>query len=159
MSAYVVSDAHVEVLLETALRGPRDAGKPWHGHQWFHANRWVHLEAATLRSVGQMLLAANGRSVEARYGDRASEFEDGGGLFEFCGYGHRLSCVEALKAVDCYAYQCNEADDWEQSEAFAFCRYLKDALVHALPGYEEAPWGWNPEILKRQGVLDKAAVR
>jgi hypothetical protein len=55
----------------------------------------------------------------------------------------RLSVVEQIKAVHCYVYQSCEHEGWEASDGAHYCSALLDALVHALPGYGEAPWGFE----------------
>jgi len=49
--------------------------------------------------------------------------------------------VQTLKAIACFDYQACETDDWQQSEAFAFCEALRDRAINKLPGYSEAKWG------------------
>ena len=53
-----------------------------------------------------------------------------------------LSVIEKIKAVHCYMYQASEHDAWEKSDARAFCKRLETALIHELPGYDAAPWGY-----------------
>jgi hypothetical protein len=45
------------------------------------------------------------------------------------------------KQIAHYEYQSCEHDEWESSEAHAFCRALAEALLGSLPGWTEAPWG------------------
>ena len=52
-----------------------------------------------------------------------------------------LTPGELAKAIDCYAYQSCEHPEWEKSSAYAICQALRSAILHGLPGYEEAPWG------------------
>lgn len=56
-----------------------------------------------------------------------------------------FSPVQVLKSIACYSYQSCEHDEWEDSEAFAFCRALEKHAIAILPGYEEAEWG-APEL-------------
>ncbi|ETB37543.1 hypothetical protein O974_28215, partial [Mycobacterium avium 11-0986] len=41
----------------------------------------------------------------------------------------------------CYEYQACEPNDWQTTEAYAFCRELHNMLIQVLPGYDPAPWG------------------
>ena len=50
------------------------------------------------------------------------------------------SPVEALKLLDGLEYQSCEHEEWETSEARDFCDALRRALIHALPGYDDAQW-------------------
>ncbi len=57
--------------------------------------------------------------------------------------GRVPTALEGLKLLKCYDYQACEDPEWKESEAFAFCEYLTDALITLLPGYEEASWEWD----------------
>jgi len=78
MSASIVTDAHIEALVETAALGPRDGERHGNGNtyltpykfQWFHNKNWHQLElgphgtwksGGKLQDVGQMLLNENYR--------------------------------------------------------------------------------------------------
>lgn len=52
----------------------------------------------------------------------------------------QVSVVGALKALACYEYQSCESDDWESTEAFAFCEALRHTLIWALPNIDDAAW-------------------
>lgn len=52
-----------------------------------------------------------------------------------------INPVTAIKAAKCYAYQACEHEGWETSAAKRFIDDLIEICIHALPGYEEAPWG------------------
>ena len=54
-----------------------------------------------------------------------------------------MGVVEALKALDCYEYQSCEHPEWETSEAFEFCRAMRNLLIGCLPGYDAAQWEWD----------------
>ncbi len=51
------------------------------------------------------------------------------------------SVAVIAKQIAHYEYQSCEHDEWEASEAHAFCRALAEALLQSLPGWEAAPWG------------------
>ena len=95
-----------------------------------------------------MLLDECVRSVGERYND--SEVTDLPGRsdaeylipFKFK-LGYNLPAVVILKQISCYEYQSCETDDWKDTEAYAFCQSLRHATIDRLPGYEEAPWGWE----------------
>ncbi len=54
-----------------------------------------------------------------------------------------VSAAELAKGIANYEYQSCEHPEWEGSEAHAFCRALKEEILASLPGYEDAPWGWD----------------
>ncbi|GIW55025.1 MAG: hypothetical protein KatS3mg082_1429 [Nitrospiraceae bacterium] len=49
-----------------------------------------------------------------------------------------------MKALGCYRYQSCETPDWEQTEAYQFCKALEGAMVHELIDRYEAKHGWIP---------------
>lgn len=49
--------------------------------------------------------------------------------------------VEILKAISCLEYQSCEHPGWDESEAKAFCDALREQMINALPGYDDAAWG------------------
>ena len=69
--------------------------------------------------------------------------------------------VELLSALACYEYQACETEDWESTEAAAFCRALRKELISRLSGYSEAPWEITPETESAytQRLVDAKAAR
>jgi hypothetical protein len=139
MSAFIVDDEHIHVLVWAGLNvryGPlrwraSDPTMPG-GHHW------RELTGDTADPTGQMLLDTNIASVNHRYDEN-----NGLAVYTWRTPRHRSwSPVELLKALNCYAYQASERDDWEQSEARAFVQELQGSLIGQLPGYDEADtWG------------------
>jgi len=167
MSAFVVSKAHIDLLVAAAIRGPRPERGIMPDTTW-QTLRWWSKPAREIRSmdlqelqgfrreaqperaseIGWMLLLENVRSVQYRYSDAGDDLPGPVSAYWREPYawqdpGYRLSVVEALKALDCYAYQSCEHAEWEDSEAAQFAEALRRALVHALKGYEDAPWEWS----------------
>ncbi len=100
--------------------------------------------------IGQFLIDENLRSVRYRY-DTASDNLPGPAEpywtepYEYAPLrAERVSTVQALKALDCYEYQSCEHPGWRTSEAFQFCEALRQKLIRALPGYDEAAWKITP---------------
>jgi hypothetical protein len=54
-----------------------------------------------------------------------------------------VSLAELAKGVACYEYQSCEHDEWESSQAHAICESLTSHILHSLPGFDKAPWGWD----------------
>jgi hypothetical protein len=48
--------------------------------------------------------------------------------------------VDVLKLISCFEYQSCEHAEWEESEAFAFCKSLQSKMIGLLPGYDQAKW-------------------
>ena len=121
MSAWIVSKAHIDALITSALKVDR-------------FNSLVNYETAD--KIGAMLWKENHKSVNYRYNE-AKEAP----AYRFTRRAQPLSAVEALKAIDCLEYQSCEHKGWEKSEAKRFLDKLRGLLIHALPGYDAAPWG------------------
>jgi hypothetical protein len=136
MSAFLVSDNHIDQLITVALHGPRDGknARNWYQPSLKGTQTWG-AESAT--EAGQMLLNENYNSLDARY----PADKDGRHAFTYAGRGPRLTIVEAFKALDCYEYQSCEHDGWEASYARKFCDSLRGNLCSSMAGYDAAPWG------------------
>lgn len=127
MSAFLVPAYHINALVSWA------AGK--HGsnavsYYWGGKHREVRNDEARIASV---LYAENVRSVNARY----QEHDPAHG-FKFKRVPNLLNPVDVIKACHGYSYQACEADDWEQSEAFAIIKGIERSAVRSLPGYAES---------------------
>jgi hypothetical protein len=148
MSAWIVSKAHIDLLITAGLR-------PLHGE----AVRWVvqanphkdrKLEHDNADDVGSMLWRENFASVGDRYPDDDPDDLPGSGvaavetlLYRWARIAGVLDPVVVLKAIHCYEYQSCEHDGWAGSQAKAFCEALTGHAVRGLPGYQQAPWGFD----------------
>lgn len=158
MSAFVVGTPHIDYLLTAGMS--RQILR-LHGHKlrWFATEPprdaeigWVEenrreLTPATAGQVGAMLLAENQRSVNHRYAEEWIEepylWREVQGPFD---------PVVVLKAIECYAYQACEHDEWPVSEAKQFIDSLLHTAIGALPGYDNAP-GWEiTEVQYETGI-------
>ena len=153
MSAFIVSKAHIDHLVAAGLRchlARRDTLRWWvrrpelagvtdlHDYGAALAEVTRELTPATASRVGAMLWGENMRSVDARYSE-ANDRE----VYEYRHDDRRnLDPVVVLKLIDCYEYQsCETGEEWDASEAHAYCEALRRAMIRRLPGYETAPWG------------------
>jgi hypothetical protein len=108
--------------------------------------------------VGRMLSVENVRSVHARY-EKSQDADmneakryTAPSLPELAArFGRGVSTspsmiviVFMLKQVACYEYQACEHNGWAKSNAKRYCEMLRQYLIQALPGYDEAPWGVEP---------------
>lgn len=171
MSAYVVDQVHIDLLVNAGLRGPSDRtvspGNAWRDLSWYdlpsadlrslpwsethhHLRR---LDFTTADAVGAMLWTENMASVAYRYND-AEDMPGPIGLTAADGLtyrwkdpGYRMTAVEALQALAGYEYQSCEHPGWETSQAHSYCEALRHSLINALPGIENAPWTWSASNL------------
>lgn len=169
MSAFIVSKAHIDALVDVALNGPKDSESRWEGPRWeafdprettWQDQEWRQvtpggfdhhsINGVTPDGLGELLTVENVRSITARYPDTL----DGGPMpgpcdpyweqyFEHARPVRRMTAVEALKALHCYEYQACEHDEWIDSEAKRFCDGLRGSLIGSLAGYNAAPWEWD----------------
>ena len=151
MSAYIVSKQHIDAILSSELTRRID-----YPLSWFHNGVRKELTRETADSTGGMLWQENVESVATCYpDDKDGERPGPTGLtmVEVLAYHWEpiragstpayIQPIAALKALDGYEYQACEHDEWERSEAKAFCDALRSALIRRLPGYEEAQWSWD----------------
>lgn len=143
MSAYVVSKAHIDYLVNAAVV----VGIRHQSPMFFDRERAASYGNGT--AIGRALWAENHASVAYRYPDCA----DGGlpgpiGLddetiaaYTYATPRRAFNPVVAIKAVGCYQYQSCEHPEWGESAAKAFTDDLLWRLIEELPGYDEAPWG------------------
>ena len=142
MSAYIVTKAHINAMLNTWIHSR-------YGARWHHNGKWHELTTENANEVGQMLLDENIKSMLYRYED--SQVTDLPGradaeyLIPFQHYWtHKTPTpLEAIKITHCYSYQACEHPSWGASEAKAYCDALEGAKISELPGYDDAPWDWT----------------
>ena len=150
MSAFMVGATHINALVTAGLILVRPYGPlRWY---WGEPRKERELNELTQDDVGRMLIAENRRSVDYRYGEEEAVPE-----YRFKMLPGVPDPVIVLKAIRCYVYQSCETDDWERTEAAAFCESLTVTAIRCLPGYDEAP-AWEirdpfvfvkAELLKR----------
>lgn len=129
MSAFVVSKRHIDVVVSgglgllpslTGIYGTRDL-------------------------IGQCLWRANVGSVASGYPDQYGPEEIAKYLAEVEGYRHAevwgVTDGQLAKAVACLTHQSCEAEGWDSSGAYFVLEAIRSAILEALPGYEQAPWG------------------
>lgn len=134
MSAFVVSDAHINAIVNfTLICAPayKLSGYSFQGeyHEW-----------PSPEKLGQILLDENVRSVNARYSNKTEP-----DTFVFKRTWKAVSAVTMLKALDCLDYQSCESSDWEDTLAYRLIEVMRQWTIGRLPGYEEAEWGIEDE--------------
>jgi len=143
MSAFVVSKEHINAMILAGL------AVRYIPLGWYHNGEHHQLTSHNADEIGQMLLDENVASVAYRYQDDSLSQLPGKTNaewllpFEWHPFAKKPTALEAIKLVNCYEYQACEHPEWEQSEAKAFCKALRDNLIPQLPGYDKAPWEWT----------------
>lgn len=148
MSAFIVGHDHIHAMLRAGLRHVRrQTPVSW---RYGNPSEVEKLGFDTVDRVGQMLLDTNVEGVSHRYpNDTITSLPGPSGAEWLIPYEYRNGKVptptQALKLLQCYMYQTMEHHDWENTEAWRFCQAYRNAMIAALPGYEEAPWKWTDE--------------
>lgn len=126
MSAFQVSDRHIDALLTWVIETPQ-----------YQAPRKV--AGMTVYDqpdlIGQILVEANNNSVNSRYNDNTEPHE-----YKFRHFKRVLSPVEVIKACDCLAYQSCEFDGWKESKAAKILHDIREGAINMLDGYKSASW-------------------
>jgi hypothetical protein len=138
MSAWIVSKAHIDVMVSAAL-----AAKDWGDFSFYHDNERIVVTSDNADEIGQMLWEENHKSVNARYRENTKTPKYTFRPVEVPSPG------EVAKGIGCYEYQSCEHDGWETSAAKAFCTELEGVQIVRLPEYESAPWGWDEKNVTR----------
>lgn len=154
MSAYIVNRHHVAYLAKIA------ATKTPHLRHWFHSTRGIVEPEKVALAFANILVAENYRSVHHRYPDTNPDGADawkgaaqppgaGDGVEPFS-----ISEIEAMQfadespaqivaAVNCYAYQACESDDWTRTDAFRICAALYDYSARKLAEGQPVTERWG----------------
>lgn len=155
MSAFLVTDAHINVLITFARHHRMVLPHP-------DAPETVSLEIRTDETAtefGKALLRENLRSLTYRYGDKHG-FTDAPGGDEAYLLRYRFKAdhrafmgktggpLAIIKATHCFDYQACETPDYPKTWAAEFMRLIRDAACHHLPGYDDAPWGFHGPALQ-----------
>lgn len=126
MSAFIVSDRHIDALLTWVINTPE-----------YQAPRKV--DGMTVYDqpdlIGQILIDANTKSVNTRYNKSTPPAE-----YKFHRYHRTLTPVEVIKACDCLNYQSCEFDGWEQTKAYRIVQSIREGAIDQIPGMNDAAW-------------------
>lgn len=140
MSAFVVTDDHINAILTAAAGGP-------HFDLYVQAasgeNRGpIYDLRKDLTDIGRILLGANIASCEHLYHDVGSY----GTADDFRHSPVKTSPLAALKLIQSLEYQSCERDDWNWSLPHRILIALTDVIIRKLPGYDAAPWGMTGTV-------------
>jgi len=128
MSAFVISDKHINSMLSWANR--KMDGISYGGKIYSFKN------TEDLQAMAQAMLNENYRSVNFRYAHHGHT-EPHEIIFNF---EHIHDPVQVIKACHCFNYQCCETSDWEKSFAYIINEYILSHATRCLPGYDDAEW-------------------
>ena len=132
MSAFIVDTSHIDAMIRVALNVSQ---REFH---FASVGPYGVLTHETADDIGQMLMNENTASVNFRYSE-----DDLAEPYTYAPFGKMPTAIEGVKLVQCYEYQSCEHADWETSKAKRFCEVLISYLISNLPGYDDAPWGWQ----------------
>ncbi|MNC27024.1 hypothetical protein D3C75_751810 [compost metagenome] len=145
MSAYIVNDSTISAILQAVFNAEkRHCGlkNPFKVQDDPEAYHYVMNALLTAQAQANMLMAENVRSVNWRYRNSPHiEQSTFVGNVVINLSAEPVSVLQALKLIDCLAYQSCECDDWEKTEAFALLNKFREQLIPALPGYDNEKWG------------------
>lgn len=148
MSAWIVSKEHVDLLVTAGLMFPQHGNLRWSTEPDTHKPTELERENAT--DAVRMLWLENFASVDHAYGDEDDRELPGADVTlpqiqraVFRPINGTLDPVVVLKALQSYEYQSCEHPGWSKSQARRFCEALREAAIDRLPGYDEAPWGFD----------------
>lgn len=137
MSAFMVEDIHIQVLVGAALEfdgnmAYYDKAQP-QGMDYAEWNEWhkEHQKEANLgtaNDTGQMLYDANLASIEARYGDRWPQ-EPRKPFAYKASFITMLDPVKMLGAIRCFDYQACEVSNYDLTEAAQYTKALAEVCV------------------------------
>ena len=132
MSAFIVSDTHINALVRYASR---------HNVRAFHGNPLAMFQVKdNEQAAAELLLAENVKSVNYRYRDNevmSITYDRGAPI---------LTAIQAIKAAQCLRYQSCECDDFEESIAFKLIEAIIADAIPRLDGYESAQWAISDKV-------------
>ena len=121
MSAYIVSDFHINALV---TYGVQQKAQYWLAKE----RRWVYFNEETAPAIAAMLHSENVRSVNSRYSERARR----------TGFVYRsvpiyyLRPEDIIKACDCLDYQSCEHKGWLRSNAKMALVAIRESAIDAM---------------------------
>ncbi len=129
MSAYILSNSHIDALLTYAQSKLIT----------FYIDGMIFdaRKQDDINKIGQILVNTNHESVNERYNenDLADEYK-----FRFDFQHSHMKAVQVLKACGCYDYQACEIKNYLMSLACKIIQTIRMEAIHNLPGYSDAEW-------------------
>ena len=132
MSAFIVSDSHINALVRYASR---------HNVRVFHSKPLTAFRVQdNEQEAASLLLDENVKSVNYRYRDNevmSITYDMGAPI---------LTAIQAIKAAQCLRYQSCEHSDYEDSIAFKLVEAIITDAIPRLDGYEQAAWAITDKV-------------
>lgn len=142
MSAFMVSEAHIDVIVITAFFGPAEAqnncNQTWYAPNVKELGFKLDDFSKAVR-LGQLLTDENVNGLRSRYPSNNHDVNPYT-LANLSESKQRFPALAMIKLIQCYQYQAGQHDGWDNSPASKFCVEMIDRLVHYMPGYESLPW-------------------
>lgn len=159
MSSWIVAKEHIDLLVTAGLTFP-NARIIGNRLRWFvpAPGGGPEIEGTLTEDnadeIGAKLWAENYAGVTHRY---PSEADGGDSLprYRYRPVPGPLDPVVVLKELHYYRYQSMDHPGWKHSMGHAFYEALMHACIVILPGYDEAPWGFDD----RQFFVKQPQVR
>lgn len=131
MSAYVVSNKHIDTILQFTTNY-----HPLGSIRVYHKGDVLVVDTPALTKVGRILLDENEKSYAYRYNEDTpapSQY-----VFK---RAEAITSVEAIKLCDCLIYQsCETGAEYYDSLAYEIVTAIRERAIDTLPGYEQAAW-------------------
>lgn len=132
MSAFIVSDTHINALVRYASRHKVGVS---YGATVMRLNAFDNEQAVT-----QILLDENVKSVNYRYSEcwpTQIDYDQGAPI---------LTAIQAIKAAQCLRYQSCEHPEFENSLADKFIKAIISDAIPRIEGYDSAQWAIYDEV-------------
>lgn len=146
MSAFVVCDSHISAILQAVFNATKrhtfsGMANPWKYQGDEKAYHYCAFALEESQSQANVLMLENLRSVNWRYRNSPHiEQQPMVGQVQLSLTAEPVSVLQALKLIDCLAYQSCETDNWDETEAYKLLNKYREILIPCLDGYDSAKW-------------------
>lgn len=93
--------------------------------------------------IAEVLRNQNIRSLQARYPDDYETMLDDQPYTFTRVESSKITPAAVLKSCACLEYQSCESSDYRETYAYRILDTIRDLAINSIPGYEDAPWGWE----------------
>lgn len=126
MSCYIVSNEHLSAIVTYACRNNLRAG--WKNPSYIY-------QPGQDQELVNILDAANVKSFNSRY--PGEDTPEGNSTYEV---GALYRPIEIVKLIEGLAYQCDEWEGFDTSDAKKVLDDIQGHAIQHIPGYDAAPW-------------------
>lgn len=135
MSAFIVNDYHVSVLVQYAT----------HRSAYYYFNKKSIPFEGNEQLIFSKLIRANMESVNDRYEGNTPAMPG-----HYTPDYHRvLSPVQVIKACNCFDYQACEVENYEETEAAKIIESIRGTAIEKLAGMDDAEWEIKPREINK----------